>query len=116
MSKSKATKYYVQNGYNKLVCVDINCRHAAVRLLNDLLKPNPISGDELAELSPLVTVSQCGFMDDVEKGGMVKEFDEIRMFRTSKLLDSMRRRDIGDFMRQKEKTLPEDNLRLIRSL
>lgn len=109
-------KCYVQNGFNKRVLSAGNSKQAAKILLKGLLTPVNTDGDELAEFHPITMVSQCGFMEPMSANGMEKEFDDIQMFRTAKLFDSMRRKDIGDYIRGREKTLPKEKQKLLKLL
>lgn len=108
-------KCYVQNGYNKRVLTAGNFQQAATKVLKNLIRPNS-ENNELAELSPLTMVSQCGFMNDILKANMEKEFDDIKMFRTAKLFDKMGRKDIGKFLRKQENSLPAGTKKIVMSL
>ena len=108
-------KCYIQNGHNKRVLSAGNFQQASIKVLKNLIKPNS-SGDELAELSPIIMASQCGFMHDILQANMQKEFDEIKLFSTAKLFAKMGRKDISKFLRKQEDAMPSQTKKLVKSL
>jgi len=109
-------KVYVQNGHNKKVLSSGNYKQASIKFLGDLVTKTA-DGSELAELSPITFVSNCGFHNDILKMGMSKAYDSVQMFRTAKVFEAMGRRDIGKWMRKHEKThLTKDIRKLVESL
>ena len=108
-------KVYVQNGHNKKVLVSCNYTTAAIKFVKGLISKDK-NGEEVVELSPITFVSNCGFPKDLMEMKMGKEYDKVKMFRTSRVLDEMGRKDMGKWMRGHEKTLEPEVQKLVRFL
>ena len=100
-------KYYIQNGYEKRILQASNYRIALKTFFKELIKPNK-SGEEICALSTTTLVSPVGFVQDLMDAEMHKELSEVKRIRTSKFFDTIKRKDIGNFLRKCEKKNPKE--------
>lgn len=100
-------KYYIQNGFNKQLIIDTEMLPAVQKMLKSLLTIDA-SGNELGELAPLTYVSNYGFMDDILDLGLTDKMDEVDVFRTDRIFETLKRNDIAKHIRKQIKKCPPD--------
>ena len=109
----KLIKMYIQNGWNKRVYMAKNYTEGMKNLLNELLKEN--NKLEHCEISPITICSDYGFITDIEEVKAYDKFDDIRIFKTSKVLKSMGRKDVAKYIDKYVKTCSADVTKLVNA-
>ena len=90
-------KFYVENGFNKRVISSKTALSAAKNLISYLIKGDP----ERCEFSPVVVVSEQGFLDDLVEIGTPDDVDKSILFSVTTILDSLKRKDISRDLKKK---------------
>lgn len=108
-------KCYVQNGYNKKVFMSPNYKQAAKKFLKSLVITNK-NGDEIAELSPITSVSNYGYIGDILRSGNLDKIDDGLLFSTAVLFQDMGRKDIAKFIKSEEKKHPKEVQKVLKMM
>lgn len=100
-------KFYIQNGFNKQLIIETSEKSAIQKMINSLLTTDK-DGNELAEFAPLTYVSTYGFAADMIELNLFDKLDEMQIYRTDSILESLKRPDIAKHIRkQVQKGLPD---------
>lgn len=109
-------KLYVQNGFNKALYHGKTKKDAAIDLIKSLLTISKTENKEYADLAPVTTISDYGYLSDILEMKLYDQLDKVIFIRTTSILTIMKRPDIAKFLRQHIKTLDPEVRKLISNI